>query len=294
LTDGQTHRVLVTGASGILGDALLRSGTLDDAIGVVHRGSSEHEVERADLRDPAEARRVLEATDPDVVVHTVALTDVDLCEREPAEAFATAVTTTGNIATWLRDRRSSATLVFVSSDQVYSGAGPHGEERTAPLNVYGVSKRAGELAAAQAPRHLVLRTNFFGASCVRPSYTDFIAGRIRAGEVVTVQSEARFSALHLVDLVGAVAEALDQGLEGTFNVGSTDSMAKLEFVRRVAALAAPGGEELVHVADGSPAVPRPLDLALDVTRFQDASGRRLPTFADGLERVSVDLGAHVA
>lgn len=284
------ERVVVTGASGILGDAVLRSRLLPDAVGVVHERPSAHPSVAADLRDPERVAAVLGALRPQVVVHTVALTDVDACEREPGLAFALAAATTHNIATWLAAHEPGALLVYVSSDQVYGGAGPHAEDRTQPLNTYGQAKRAGELAAAEAPRNLVLRTNFFGHSEMRASYTDWLARAAREGREIPVDPAASFSALHLADLVSLLAAAVEMDLEGTFNLAAHDSMRKLDFARAVAGLATEEGATLVVELQPDPGrAPRPLDLRLDVSRIEAALARRMPSLADGLERVRAEL-----
>lgn len=285
-----TDRVVVTGASGILGDAILRSRLLPDAVGIVHERPSAHPSVEADLRDPVSVAAVLGELRPRAVVHTVALTDVDACERDPGTAFALAAATTHTIATWLAAHEPDALLVYVSSDQVYAGTGPHHEERTQPLNTYGQSKRAGELAAAQAPRSLVLRTNFFGHSEMRASYTDWLALAVREGREIPVDPAAAFSALHLADLVALLAAAVDEGIEGTFNLAAHDSMRKLDFARAVAGIVAEAGTTLVVELAGDPQrAPRPLDLRLDVSRIEGALGRRMPSMADGLERVRAEL-----
>ena len=65
---------------------------------------------------------------------------------------------------------------YVSTDQVYSGTGLHREDVVGPVNVYGLVKHSAELASALAPRHLILRTNFYGRSHgARPSFSDVSA-----------------------------------------------------------------------------------------------------------------------
>jgi dTDP-4-dehydrorhamnose reductase len=282
--------VVVTGASGILGDALMRSGLLVDATGVVHQRGSAHPYVTLDLRDASAVALALAELRPRVIVHTVALTDVDACERDPGAAFSIAAATTHHLATWLAQNAPDTLFVYISSDQVYAGDGPHSEERTQPLNVYGQSKRAGELAAAQAPRHLTLRTNFFGHSEMRPSYTDWIVTTVRAGRGVRVDPTSAFSALHLEDLASLIALAVERELEGTFNLAAHDSMRKLDFAREVAALSAPGGEDRVEALEpAADRAPRPLDLRLDVSRIESALERTMPTMRDGLARVRDDV-----
>jgi dTDP-4-dehydrorhamnose reductase len=285
-----TRRTLVTGAAGILGAELLRSPLFADATGTMHDtpapagGSVE-----VDLRDRAATRSVLEDVAPGVVVHTVGLTDVDACERHPAEAYATSALTTANIAEWIAERSPATALVYISSDQVYSGAGPHTEAGAAPVNAYGATKHAGELAAALAPRSVVLRTNFYGRSNgSRPSFTDWIADAVRAGRTIELDERALFSPLHLSQLVTLVADAIGHGLKGVYNAGARDSIDKLSFGREVAESVVPGAAALVRprAADEAGRAPRPLDLRLDVSRLEGALGRRQPTIRDGL----VELG----
>lgn len=248
-----------------------------------------HEAVSADLRDARHSETVLDAVDPRVVIHTVALTDVDRCEDEPAEAFATNVLTTLNVARWAARRRRL--LVYVSSDQVYSGPGPHAEGRPLPVNEYGRTKYAGELAAMQSPLHLALRTNFYGLSRRRPSFTDWLRSAIAEGREVKLDEGARFSPLHLGQLAALIQQCTEHGIRGVFNLGSRDGIEKLDFARRVAEMFQPGSGRLVKARTKAEAsrAPRPHDLRLDVTRLEEALGRRMPTIDDGLRMLSAEM-----
>jgi dTDP-4-dehydrorhamnose reductase len=287
-----TNGTLVTGAAGILGAELLRSPRFAGAVGTVHETpASAAETVRVDLRDRPDTARMLDEVGPSLIVHTVGLTDVDACEREPATAYAVSALTTLNLATWAAERSPETLLVYISSDQVYSGDGPHAEDDIRPVNAYGATKHAGELAAAAAPRSLVLRTNFYGRSHgARCSFTDWIAGSIERGAPIQLDADAWFSPLHLSQLVDVVADGASGGLEGVFNAGASDAVDKLSFGRAVAELVAPGGAELVTARPpGDTArAPRPLDLRLDTTRLAEALGAPLPTLADGLAILAQD------
>jgi dTDP-4-dehydrorhamnose reductase len=288
-----TNRTLVTGAAGILGSALLRSERFAGALGTVHQTpAAAAETVALDLRDPHATRRALDEAAPAVIVHTVSLTDVDASEQRPADAHAVSALTTLNLATWAAQRSPGTLLVYISSDQVYSGEGPHTEDTVRPVNAYGAAKHAGELAAAAAPRSLVLRTNFYGRSHgARPSFTDWIAGSVRRGTSIQLDEEARFSPLHLSELVDLVADAAERGLEGVFNAGASDWMDKLSFGRAVAVLAAAGGDRLVSARGlvDDVRAPRPLDLRLDTSRLAGTLGAPLPAMADGLAVLAAEL-----
>jgi dTDP-4-dehydrorhamnose reductase len=287
-----TNGTLVTGAAGILGAALLRSPRFAGAVGTVHETrASSSETVRVDLRERRDTERMLDDVAPSLIVHTVGPTDVDACERHPGEAHAVSALTTLNLATWAANRSPSTLLVYISSDQVYSGEGPHEEGAPRPVNAYGAAKHAGELAAATAPRSLVLRTNFYGRSHgARPSFTDWIARSIERGVAIELDADAWFSPLHLAQLVGLVADLSALGIDGTFNAGASDAMDKLSFGRAVAELVARGSAELVtaRTPGGAARAPRPLDLRLDTSRLARALGAPLPTLADGLAILAQD------
>ena len=192
--------VAITGAGGILGRELLSSGAVAGAVGIAHRSDAPGASFRVDLRDRAATESTLDEIAPTAIVHTVALTDVDRCQESPSDAYATNVLTTLHLAEWVATRRPETLLVYISSDQVYSGNSPHAEAPVAPLNVYGSTKHAGELAARVAPQHLVVRTNFVGRSASRPSYTDWIARAASRRAPISIDPRAVFSPLHTSDL----------------------------------------------------------------------------------------------
>ena len=98
---------------------------------------------------------------PDVVLNAGAFTQVDRCESE----VALAMDINGRAVTWLAEGCASAQalLVQISTDYVFDGSAirPYREtDSPNPISVYGRSKWAGELAAATAPQHLIMRTSW--------------------------------------------------------------------------------------------------------------------------------------
>lgn len=147
---------LLTGASGLLGRevAALFAGSFD-VIPVVHHIAVEGG-RYADLRDQQNVRQLLEDVRPDLVIHTAAYREPDVCEQHPEETRRLNVEPVRTFSEWLP---SSARLVFISTDYVFDGQLPpyrEGDE-TCPVNVYGQSKVEGEVLALQHDGGLVLR-----------------------------------------------------------------------------------------------------------------------------------------
>ena len=160
-------RVLVTGAGGQVGQALVRLGTAGEAdvVGVQEAtpamlappGGSDAPVP---ITDAAAVRRVMAEVRPDVVVNAAAYTAVDRAESEPDLAFRVNRDGAQTVAQAAAD--VGVALVHLSTDYVFDGtkgAPYHPDDPVSPLSVYGASKAAGEAAVlAVAGPVLVLRT----------------------------------------------------------------------------------------------------------------------------------------
>lgn len=116
----------------------------------------------ADLERPDTVRAMIRRVQPSVVINCAALTNVDRSEREPELARALNDVAPGVMA--VEACRLGAPIIHYSTDYVFDGAAwePYGEEAPPnPINVYGMTKLAGErsVAAAGGP-HLVIRTSW--------------------------------------------------------------------------------------------------------------------------------------
>jgi dTDP-4-dehydrorhamnose reductase len=276
-------RILVTGASGLLGPYLVSA--LDELGEVVTLARREADI-RCDLVDVGQTEAALRRVAPAIIVNAAAMTDVDRCESDPAAAMAANATAVDNLV----GAATEAYLVQISTDQVYGSSGaPHREGTEAPVNAYGRTKLAGEAAARRHPHHLVLRTNLFGPSRTpgRSSLSDFVAGRLGAGEPITLFTDVAFSPLHAATLADLVTELCRRRLVGTYNAGSREGMSKHDFGVLVARQL---GLSTATVTPGrSTDVPgraaRPLDLRLAVTALENALGTIMPRLQEEVERL---------
>ncbi len=97
-----------------------------------------------------------------VIINAAAWTDVDAAEKP--ENFEQVDLVNHQAVQYLADtaKAHNLTLVQISSDYVFDGSQPtHREDEPfSPLNIYGKSKAAGDLAAATAPKHYIIRTSW--------------------------------------------------------------------------------------------------------------------------------------
>jgi dTDP-4-dehydrorhamnose reductase len=276
-------RILLTGRSGQVGSEL--SEALAPLGDLVAPGRAE-----LDFLDPRSIQQEVRSARPEVIVNAAAYTAVDRAESERASAFAVNAEAVGILAE--EAKKLGALVVHFSTDYVFAGdkAAPYTEEdRPGPLNVYGESKLAGELALAESGcRYLILRTSWVYAASGR-NFMRAVLAPARAGGELRVVDDQRGAPTAAHAIAAAVAKLL-QGRElphGLYHMSAAGETTWYEFAKEIlsaAGVAAP----LVPVpsAEYQTAARRPKNSLLDSSRLQRDFGVALPGWREGLREVS--------
>ena len=277
-------KILVTGATGQVARSLLERAPRH-GVEILTVGRPE-----LDLLEEASVIAALQRVRADVIVNAAAATAVDRLESDPALAHRVNAEGAGAVA------RAAAALgaavVQLSTDYVFDGAlaRPYMEDdATAPLNVYGLSKLAGEAAVGAAnPRHVILRTSWVYS----PYGNNFVAAMLRLSRgggrvrVVADQVGAPTSAHDLADAIIAVCQRLaapGAGAEhyGVFHAtaaGETSwaGFAALIFESAVSLGRAQAQVTPITTADYPPPARRPRNSRLACDRLRRVYGLMLP------------------
>lgn len=273
----------ITGATGLLGPYLLAAAAARGAA----IGLSRNSKPGGDLTDANVVHRLFKDVVPSLLIHAAGYTDVDGCELNPDHADALNRRTTEIIAAALP---AGSRLVYISTDQVYPDlAGPHREDRVAPVNQYGRSKRAGEMEALARPGALVVRVNFFGASRTagRTSLSDYVVQSLGACRPTPLFADVLFSPLHMATLAEVVLDLAGMGATGVFNLGCREGASKRDFGLGVARhLSLQTATAVNAVSTDLPGrAPRPRDLRMDVAKVEACLGRSMPTLSEEIARL---------
>lgn len=283
--------VLVIGATGLLGSTLAPALAASGHSVVTH-GLSGPAQERANLCDFAQASSLVARVKPDCIINLAALTNVDLCEREPHKAYLLNVATVTHVARAIREQAPLCHLIQISTDQVYDGTGPHLEANVTVTNTYAFSKIAGELAAASVPS-TILRTTFFGRSrCAnRTSFSDWVVQALRKDTPLNVFDDILFSPLDIKTLASMIEHVVRMRPVGLFNLGAREGMSKAAFVfalAKVMDLATNHITRTVSTANSELQAYRPKDMRMDCSLFERTMGLQLPTLIDQIHLLRSD------
>jgi dTDP-4-dehydrorhamnose reductase len=277
-------KILVTGATGLLGTTLV-PWLRHCGHAVLRHGLRADADYQADLCDYEPAAAMLDHCRPECIINLVALTDVDLCERRPHDAYRLNVASVAHLCRWVRSSATaSCHLVQLSTDQLYDGNGPHRESAVTIRNTYAFSKIAAE-SIAVGVLSTVIRTNFFGRSrCpTRSSFSDWIYDSVRADRSLSLFEDVLFSPLSLVTLCDMIERVVRLRPLGVFNVGAAGGLSKADFAYAFAAALGLPTTQLRREQSSSArqlVAYRPKDMRMDSSLFERAMGLRLPTVAD--------------
>ena len=221
-------RILITGAQGQLGHALQQALTGED---LILKDLPDFNLTQSDC----EAQIV--AACPSVILHVGAYTNVDGAEREPARVMA--VNAQGTTCVARAAATLNARLIYVSTDYVFDGTQttPYREDDVPhPINVYGQSKRAGELAAlAGCPNTLVVRTawlyGYAGSNFVKTMMK--LANEKPFLEVV---GDQRGCPTNADDLALALKDLITSDLRGICHVTNSGDCTWHEFAEAIVSL----------------------------------------------------------
>lgn len=284
-------RLLITGASGLLGSNLARDlATRRQVFGVAHQHEANLpgvEMRTADLSVDGAAEQLLDEVRPELVIHCAAAAQVDACESDPEWALRL------NRDMARRVARSAmvvgAGLIHISTDAVFDGrtGGYRESDPPSPVNVYGRSKLAGEQAVLEEnPDALVVRTNIFGWNLAhKRNLAEWFLERIGAGERTPGFTAVWFSPM-LVNHLTDVLMQLSGRANGILHVAGRTCLSKYEFGRKLAERFGydPQLIEPALVDDAKLDAERGSRLCLDCGLAESILGREMPSVQAGIDR----------
>jgi len=277
-------KILLIGRTGQLGGDLLRNNPGHELVAPPR--------EELDLGRPGEAARMVERLRPQVVINCAAFHNVPKCEEDPAQAFLINCVAVRDLAAACVQH--DARFLTFSTDYVFGGERRtpwREEDRPAPLQMYGISRLAGEHAAlATAPLHgLVIRTcGLYGRSGARSKGGNFVDGRVadaRAGKRIEMACEQVLVPTSTEDLSHAVfALIAKSAAPGIYHLVNEGQCSWYEFTREIVRLVG-AQTEVVPVDRGGRTgnLRRPLYSVLGNHRAR-ALGIVLPPWHDALTR----------
>lgn len=286
-------RLFITGISGLLGlNMALEARNRCEVFGCYRRHpvvAARVRAHEADVRVFDTVERLLKRTAPDVVVHTVGMSNVDTCEVDPGLAQELNVDAAREVAR--AARTLGARLVHISTDHLFDGEGPWRAETDslAPLNLYAKTKgEAEQIVLNSHPQALVIRTNFYGwGTSVRTSFSDWILSGLERQTELRMFTDVYFTPILVNDLVEIIFELLTLRVSGLFHVAGGERLSKYDFAMRMAEVFGYSAIRIrpVSVEAAQLRARRPRDMSLTSAKVEAVIGRSMPSAVEGLRKL---------
>ncbi len=226
-------RTLVIGASGFVGRHLVKYFR---GIGTTTSGNDGFL--RLDITVPGELDAVIESLNPDIVINSSGMTNVDACELAPELAMKVNGYSIRDLSQACS--KIGARLVHISTDYVFNGVKGNYVESDIPdpVNSYGNSKLLGEKYAAVKGNAIVRISTPYGINLnsKKETFSEFVVKKLSTGQSFRAATDLITTPTYVGDISPTVEAIVKEGLEGLIHLGGERKLSRYEFALSIARL----------------------------------------------------------
>jgi dTDP-4-dehydrorhamnose reductase len=239
-------KVVVTGSNGLLGQSLINLLLKEKEVykvfglsrGDNRSGRDDFSYVSIDITNEKKIKKILLETEPNVIINTAAMTQVDDCENNRQSCDLLNV----SVVEWLGEisEKIEAHLIHLSTDFIFDGIKGNYKETDVPnpLSYYGVSKlKSEEVLINSKISYTILRTILvFGKvyDMSRSNIVLWVKSMLEKGKEITIVDDQFRSPTYVEDLALACKIAMDKKAKGIFNVSSNELLSVYEIVQQIA------------------------------------------------------------
>ena len=186
---------------------------------------------KTDFKDFSKIKKNITIFNPDVIINTLGLTDIEVCEKNPDKAFFLNTYIPSELSKISKIIKSK--FIHISTDQLFDGnKNVYSElDLHSPLNVYSQSKSLAEKKIIKFnSKALIIRANFFGyGPFYRNSFSDYIYNSLILNKKINLSKDINFNPIYIPTLINSILSLLDINERGIFNISSNNKISKYEF-----------------------------------------------------------------
>ena len=288
-----TKKVLVTGASGMLGRSVFKKIKAEniETIGISFSRKSQ-DLLSLDLTKPADVEACILKYKPDFIIHCAAEKKPDVCQNDPVKTQKLNVQATHHLSELCL--KYGAKLIYISTDYVFDGTKPpyQIDDKPNPINAYGLSKRAGELAVLKIdPTAIIVRVPvLFGpVETLEESAVTTIFSTVLGQMNVKNDHWAVRYPTFTPDIANLLFKIISmpesQQLKGIYHFSGEEAFTKYEMAMAMAKLFNLPTRHLKPDTETPTGAPRPHDCHLDNTVLKELIDLKQTNFRSAIKQV---------
>lgn len=293
----KTRTIAITGTNGLVGYQayeFFRTHTSWKVIGISRtEGKCVDNV--VDLTSESAIRELRSFIQPDVLIHTAAISRTDACERDRTLCYATNVTSTKNLIKYFPETK----FIYFSTYAVYDT--PDGncveECETKAANHYIQTKIDGESYVKQQVNYVIFRPSvifgFVDYQQASKNYLMQLLDNVRERRITRSPKDQYFNPI-LVDIViELLFRTITEDITGIYNVGSNDKISKFEFNRNLMDFFHLDPSLLEGIDSASLDVKRPSMGTISSDHIQEVLSYSIPSLTEMITRLEIKYGERV-
>lgn len=227
-------KVYITGIAGLLGSNIATE--LADKYEISGVDCIEAEIQGIkydvfDVCDYAKLRESIDSAKPNVLIHTIAVVNVDRCEEN--EAYARKLNSELTRELSIICSQLHIKMIYISTDAVFDGEKDSlytEEDIVNPLNVYAKTKYEGECFVRKNVDSLILRTNIYGINVQnKNSFGEWVVKALKNDENLNMFEDIIFSPILVNDLALIIGKCIESNLCGLYHACATGGITKYDF-----------------------------------------------------------------
>jgi dTDP-4-dehydrorhamnose reductase len=286
-------KLLVLGGSGLVGSNFINTSKNDYDIIFSYNTNkikiSNTQSFQIDLLNDNEIEKIIKNYNPDIVIHTIAHSSVDLCETDPSVADILHIDMTKKIANACASINSK--LIFLSTDAVFEGQLNKQyceNDIPNPVNYYGKTKLEAEKIVLNASiNNVVLRTSVIYGWHEKSRFTNWILDYLKDGKSVDPFSDQFNTPTLIDDLVEVILKIIDKDISGLYHATGKTCLNRYQFAILLAKKFS-YDTTLIHSVtklEKKQNAPRPISTCLDSTKLENILNFSFSDISSGIDYI---------
>ncbi|MBI45826.1 MAG: NAD(P)-dependent oxidoreductase [Candidatus Marinimicrobia bacterium] len=285
-------KILITGASGLLGNDLVCTLSPHYNILATSKTKQNQSVEVLDIRSRKDVIDIVNTFKPSIIINCAAYTSVDKAENNKKYARDTNVVGLYNL---VKSISEDTKIIHISSDYVFDGSKGDYTEKDfpCPINYYGKTKLEAEnLLSTSNLNYLIVRPNvLYSNDLSKEHFLSWIVSSLSEKKQLEIAIDQISNPTYVPDLTQLIFDAILLDYTGILHMGSEDYISRYDFAVKVADIFGFDRKMLIPVDSSTlnQKAKRPLNSSLNCNKLKTALNVELYPTEYGIRRANLSI-----